>query len=180
MGYIGRLAFEKRPEVFVDAAKRVVNVLPQARAVLFGTGPMDADLRSRAGALGGRIIFHGDCPRVELAHAAIDCLVLTSSWEGFPNVILEAFASARPVVAVRMPATEEIIEHSVTGMLVEDSVEAISAAVKALLADPERAEKIGLRARERVLEAYSVPRMVASYERLYNEITGAVWRETTG
>ena len=90
MGYIGRLAFEKRPELFVEAAKRVLAARQDVRAVLFGTGPLEAALKAAAAEFSDRIIFYGDCREVELAHAALDVLVLTSSWEGFPNVVLEA------------------------------------------------------------------------------------------
>jgi glycosyltransferase involved in cell wall biosynthesis len=169
MGYIGRLAFEKRPELFVEAAKLVLKANPDAKAVLFGTGPLEADLKAAAAGFSDRIIFYGDCRDVEIAHAALDCLLLTSSWEGFPNVVLEAFASARPVVAVRMPATEELIEPGVTGLLVDGTADAIAAAALRALSDLEWSREMGLAARERVEREYSVERAVAAYERVYME-----------
>ncbi|MHC4714324.1 MAG: glycosyltransferase, partial [Planctomycetota bacterium] len=74
-GFIGRLAFEKRPEVFLEAAKAVLARDGNARAVLFGDGPMRGELEAAAADFGERIIFQGDCDKVEIAHAAIDCLV---------------------------------------------------------------------------------------------------------
>jgi len=173
MGYIGRLAFEKRPEMFMEAAKKVLAAMPDAKAILFGDGPMRAELESSAKNYGGRIQFYGDCNQAELAHAAVDCLVLTSAWEGFPNVVLEALASARPVVAVRMPATQELIEDGVTGVLVEDRVDAVSEGVMRVLSAPEQWATQGMRARDRVVEIYSIAAMVKSYESLYFEIMGS-------
>lgn len=169
LGYIGRLAFEKRPEVFIAVAKEVLATDADARAVLFGDGPMRAELKTLAAPFAQRIIFYGDCPRVELAHAALDCLVLTSQWEGFPNVLLEAMASARPVVAVRMPATEELVTDTVTGILVDDDVKTLAAAVLKVLSNPESALRMAAAARREVVERYSMERMVEAYERLYTQ-----------
>ncbi len=167
VGYVGRLAFEKRPLLFVEAARRFLTSVPDARAVLFGTGPLEVEVKAAAASLADRIMLYGDCDRVELAHAAIDCLVLTSEWEGFPNAVLEAMASARPVVAVELPATRELVLDGVTGRLTGDSPEEIAAAVARILADPEAARRMGEAGRARVEERYSIERTVAAYERLY-------------
>ncbi len=171
-GYIGRLAFEKRPELFVEVAKNVLRRHKGARAVLFGDGPMKDALEEEAADSEGKIIFYGDCPKVELAHAALDCLVLTSQWEGFPNVVLEAMASARPVVAVRMDATEEIVEPGVTGLLVDDDAEALADAVCRMIENPLDARRMGVAGRRAVESRYSMEKMVAAYEALYREVTG--------
>jgi glycosyltransferase involved in cell wall biosynthesis len=168
-GYIGRLAFEKRPEVFLKVSESVLARMGEAHAVFFGEGPMLETLRSQAARLKDCLVFFGDTPRVELAHAALDCLVLTSKWEGFPNVILEAMATGRAVVAVRMPATEELVVDGETGLLVDDDPEALAAAVIRLLQDAKLSEEMGRKGRERVLRRYSLDKMVRAYEELYFE-----------
>jgi glycogen(starch) synthase len=168
-GYIGRLAFEKRPQVFIEVAKAVLEAVPGSKAVLFGDGPMLEELKAAASVCAGRIIFFGDCPSVELAHAALDCLVLTSAWEGFPNAVLEAFASARPVVAVRMPATAELIDNHITGILAHDDVPSISDAVTYVLTHPAVGRDMGLAARAKAERMYSMASMVAAWQRIYSE-----------
>jgi len=169
-GFIGRLAFEKRPEVFVKVAKVVLANVPGARALIFGDGPMADDLKSQTWRLKDRLTFCGDTPFAALAHASLDCLVLTSQWEGFPNVVLEAMACGRPVVAVKMPATEELIVNGETGLVVDDNVDALASAVTGLLRDPARAAEMGRRARLRAEEFYSMDKMVKAYEALYREV----------
>ena len=112
----------------------------------------------------------GDCERPELAHAALDCLLLTSAWEGFPNAVLEAMASARPVVCVDIPAVREIVEDASTGLLVGDNPATLAGAVLDLFNDPERAEELGRAARRRVVRLYSLERMVEAYRQLYSRV----------
>jgi len=166
-GYVGRLAEEKDPQAFIEAARAVLGRRENARAVLFGGGPLEGRLRAQAANLGERVIFYGDCPRPEIAHAALDCLVLTSRWEGFPNAVLEAMACARPVAAFRMPATAELIESGATGILVEPRADELARAVCELLGDPPRRKSMGARARRLVESRYSMDRMVARWQRLY-------------
>ena len=169
-GFMGRLAFEKRPDVFIQVARAVVAEVPRARAIIFGEGPMEEALKAEARRLKEYLTFFGDSQFPELCHSALNCLVLTSKWEGFPNVILEAMACGRPVVAVRMPATEEIIEHGRTGLLVEDSIPAIASAVIGILKDPDKAAEMGRRGRERVEKLFSLDKMLRAHEDLYLRI----------
>ena len=101
----------------------------------------------------------------------LDAVVLPSFHEGFPNVVLEAFGSARPVVAVRLPATVEIIENGVDGVLVDDSASKIAEAVVALLADGDLAASMGRSGRRKVEGEYSIKRMADAYQRLYESVT---------
>ncbi len=173
IGFVGRLAFEKNPEVFIDVARHVLARNDQARAVLFGSGELEECLRRQAGDIGERVIFYGDCDQPELAHAALDILVLTSRWEGSANVVLEAMACGRPVVAFRMAATSEIIDDGETGVLVDGAAEQIAEAVEMLLADPRRASDIGRKARSTVQTRFSMDRMVADWQALYKSLATA-------
>lgn len=167
LGFLGRLSHEKDPESFIEVARGVLGRVENARAVIFGDGELKSELKSRAADMAERIIFYGECALPELAHAALDCLVLTSRWEGFPNVVLEAMASARPVAAFRMDATEEIIKPRVTGLLVDGGVAALSDAVVELLEDKALAAQMGRNARRLVESRYSMDRMVAAWESVY-------------
>ena len=169
-GYIGRLAYEKRPDLFLKVAEIVLAQMPDARAVVFGEGPLADVLKAQSWKIKGRLTFYGDCPNVEVAHAALDCLVLTSQWEGFPNAVLEAMATARPVVAVRMPATEELVDEGATGILVSDGADALAGAVIELLKDPGRAREMGRLGRAKAERLYSMDAMVKAYERLYLDV----------
>jgi glycosyltransferase involved in cell wall biosynthesis len=91
--------------------------------VLVGDGSLAPELRDRAGSLRGargRLVLAGPQPLAGVARhiAASDLLVLPSWAEGTPNVVLEALASGRPVVASRVGGIPDAIVEGVTGLLV--------------------------------------------------------------
>ena len=124
-----------------DLAMRAVARLPEATLVIVGEGPKADGLRRLARRLGSaeRIRFLGAIPQERLAtiYNAADVLVLASTREGYPNVLLEALACGTPVVATAVGGVPEVVRDSVAGRLVEErSPEALAGAIRDLLADP--------------------------------------------
>jgi teichuronic acid biosynthesis glycosyltransferase TuaC len=124
-----------------DLAIRAMTRLPEATLLIAGDGPEDAALRRLAGRVdvAGRVRFLGALPQERLAavYNAADALVLASSREGFPNVLLEALACGTPVVATAVWGTPEIVADPAAGRLVEErSPEALSGAIREVLAGP--------------------------------------------
>lgn len=115
--FVGRL--EKRKGIFdlLQAFERVRDRI-DARLVLVGDG--EDGSRVRAAASGGRIRVVGARPHEEVAKwmAASDLLVLPSWMEGTPNVVLEALASGRPVVATRVGGIPDVLSDERAGILV--------------------------------------------------------------
>jgi glycosyltransferase involved in cell wall biosynthesis len=115
--FVGRL--EERKGIFdlLDAFERVRRRI-DSRLVLVGDGAATA--RVRAAARGGRVRVVGARPHDEVARwmAASDLLVLPSWMEGTPNVVLEALASGRPVVATRVGGTPDVLSDDRAGILV--------------------------------------------------------------
>ncbi len=101
-----------------------------------------------------------------------DVFVLASHEEGFSNVILEAMAAARPVVATAVGGNAEALVHGETGFLVPPHRPAsLAQALATLVVNRELRIEMGLRGRKRVQEYFSLERMVASYAQFYEEIT---------
>ena len=99
------------------------------------------------------------------------CVVVPSRHEGLPNAALEAMAAGRPVIATRVGGTAEAVEEGVTGFLVPPGDPGLLAeAIRTILADPERAARMGAAGRARVACEFSVDRMVAETEALYDEL----------
>jgi glycosyltransferase involved in cell wall biosynthesis len=99
------------------------------------------------------------------------CLLTSMRGESCSNAILEYMALGKPVVATACAGNAELIEDGTTGFLVPpDSPEAVADRVIYLLRHPERALAMGAAGRRRIHEHYSLPRMVAQYESLYDQL----------
>jgi glycosyltransferase involved in cell wall biosynthesis len=99
-----------------------------------------------------------------------DVFVHTSRWEGFGIVLLEAMLAGLPIVATRVSAVPEVVADGVTGILVGPGDHpGVAEAVAQLLADKTRARTLGEAGRERARTEFSVERMAAATERVYDE-----------
>ena len=102
--------------------------------------------------------------------ARADVFVHTSRWEGFGIVLLEAMLASLPIVATRVSAVPEVVVDGETGLLVgEGDVEALAAALDELLADPERARRLGAAGLERARSEFSVARMTEQTIGVYRQ-----------
>jgi len=144
VGYVGRLAPEKRVELLAAAAR-----LPNVRIVVAGDGP---DRRQLERALPG-VRFLGVQQGAALArlYASLDVFVHTGPHETFGQTLQEAAASGVPVVAPASGGPVDLVESGVTGLLVPPGdADALAAAVAELAADPARRDAYGRAAREAV------------------------------
>ena len=154
---VGRLVPKKGFDVLLRAAARV---RVDARWTIVGEGPERRALESLARDLGvqARVTFAGALPHGSLpdAYAAADAVVVPSvvaadgDRDGLPNVLLEAMASGRPVVASDVSAIATAIEHGQTGLLAPAGDAVALAGLVESLTDPHLRRELGRRARERV------------------------------
>jgi len=164
-----RLAPQKAPLDFIDAAGRLLREIPDAQFLIVGDGPLRETAEARCRRLGirERVVFTGLRTDVPDLLAASDVLALASLWEGLPRVIPQAMAAGLPVVATAVAGNAEAVADGVTGILVPPrDPAALGSALAALLADRARAEAMGAAGRARVDE-FSVERMVNDLEALY-------------
>jgi glycosyltransferase involved in cell wall biosynthesis len=85
--------------------------------------------------------------------------------------VIEALAGGRPVVATRVGGVPDVVRDSVDGYLVEPGdVDALAERLGRLAADPELARRMGEAGRARVLERYSVERLVGDVDALYRKL----------
>ncbi|MBU6257214.1 MAG: glycosyltransferase family 4 protein [Burkholderiales bacterium] len=142
---VGNLHEYKGQRIAVDALAWLRRDHPEARLLIVGAGPDEAALRARVDAAGlaNAVRFVGTVPNAELArwYSAADLLVLASSREGWPNVLLESMACGTPVVASAVGGVPEIVAAPEAGIVVDQREAAeFGAAIKHLLeAPPARA-----------------------------------------
>jgi teichuronic acid biosynthesis glycosyltransferase TuaC len=163
---VGHLIERKGHDLVIAALPQ----LPGYTLMIAGLGPERAALAALAASLGvgSRVHFLGFIPHDELArlYSAADALVLASSREGWPNVLLEAMACGTPVVASNRWGAPEIVARPEAGVLMpERSADGVAAAVGALFrALPERD------ATRRFAEAYSWDETTSGQLRLFAEV----------
>jgi glycosyltransferase involved in cell wall biosynthesis len=175
VGSVGRLHPVKGHRYLVEAWPHVRRRFPEARLLLVGPAWPDQEKTIRDAAAGAgvsdRLVLAGLRDDVHRLLPRMDVVALPSLTEGFSNVIIEAGAAGRPVVATRVGGNPEAIVEGETGLLVppRDPV-ALGDAINTLLADPERRQRMGAAARRRVHALYTVERMVERWEKLYLEL----------
>lgn len=163
----------KRHDLFLRAAARLAPRLPQARFVLVGDGPLRQGLEAMAEGLQlrDRVIFLGDRRDMPAVLASLDISVMPSTSESLSNVIMEAMAAGVPVVAANVGGNPELIENGTSGFLFPPGdEEQFAQDLEKLVAQPELRKQFGLRARERALAEYTIPRVRDRYQTLYREL----------
>jgi glycosyltransferase involved in cell wall biosynthesis len=164
----------KNQPMFLRTAKKVFHEFPNAHFVLAGEGDLKESLETLAKELQivENIHFIGRCTKVpELLSLSFAC-VLTSFNEGFSNSILEYMSAGRPVVATNVGGASEAIIENETGFLVKsDDDEAMSKRLIELLQDEEKATNFGKKAREIVVEKFSIQAQLNKTIELYENLS---------
>jgi glycosyltransferase involved in cell wall biosynthesis len=172
IGTIGRFTEQKDHDTLLRAARRLVDRCPRALVAIVGYGPLHDRLLEQCDrlGLGGHVRFLGEITDPYPFYAAVDVFVMTSRWEGFPVVILEAMAAGRPVVSTRVGGIAEAVDHGRSGFLTEPGDdEGLAAALAALVADPALRGRFGNAARADV-HRYAIQRLARKWTRLYESV----------
>lgn len=170
---VANLIAYKGHRVLLEACAAVKAREPAFHLLLVGDGPCRGELERMAQALGlsGDVQFLGSRTDVPAILSVADVVVLPSLSEGFPNAVLEAMATGKPVIATHVGGVPEMVVEGETGLLVSPgNAEALGAAILKVLQDPERAAAMGRAGRERVREQFSLDRMVGQVQDLYEDI----------
>jgi glycosyltransferase involved in cell wall biosynthesis len=145
-----------------------------ARLLIAGRGPLLDELRQQAQQLrvASQVTFLGVRHDIPALLAAADGFVLSSAWEGMPNVVMEALAAATPVVATRVGGVSELVETGRSGVLVSPrNPTALSQAMRQLMTlSVEQRQQMGLTGRGHVAANYSLGMMVDRWMALYRQL----------
>jgi glycosyltransferase involved in cell wall biosynthesis len=170
IGTVGRLHRQKGQWILIQAAREIIRVIPNAKVLLVGDGPLRKQLERQSNSLGldRSILFLGARRDAIDVIRVFDVFVLPSLWEGLPYSLLEALALERPVVASAVDGIPEVAVHGESGFLVSPgNPRELAQAVIQLLTNKAYAETLGRKGREVVLEGYCLDRMVRETSELY-------------
>ncbi|MBU6398934.1 MAG: glycosyltransferase family 4 protein [Verrucomicrobia bacterium] len=158
---VGSLHSCKRFDRFLEALARARQREPALAGIIAGSdGGVEAALRGRAAALGltaQDLLFLGECDRVPALLTRAALLVLTSDYEGFPNVILEAMAAGLPVISVPAGDASTIVQAGANGWIVDpEDIPGMADGMVRLAQSPAMRREFGKAGRHRVEREYNL------------------------
>ncbi len=169
---LGRLVEKKGFSYLIQAAARV----PGVHIALAGEGDLRAELEAHVATTGAPVRLVGALDRESVAEAlaAADVVVVPSvvdragNVDGLPNVLLEAMAAGRAVIASRVAGIPDVVTDGVDGILVEEKdVAGLAAALARLAGDPALRQRLGAAARAMVTRRLSWERAARTFEESY-------------
>ncbi|TAJ15252.1 glycosyltransferase [Marinilabiliaceae bacterium JC017] len=167
----GRLSSQKGFEYLIDAASEVCRQQPDVYFFIAGKGKLEGKLNKRIQQKGLErnvflIGFHKD---LKPLFNATDLFVLPSLYEGMPNVVMEAMANDVPVVSTTVNGVEELLGSSENGKMIPPAdVKALSKAIVECL-NPDKGKALAVHAKKRILEGFTVDKMVNNVERFLKD-----------
>jgi glycosyltransferase involved in cell wall biosynthesis len=168
LGNVGRLAAQKNQRLLLDVARILADRGLDVHLLVAGKGELEEELRAetRRRDLEGSVTFTGFEHDVPGFLGTLDVFLLSSLWEGFGNVILEAGAARLPTVALDLSSNPETVLDGTTGFLVPpDDVQAFADRVALLAEDEDLRARMGAAARARVEERFRFSRTMDDLER---------------
>jgi glycosyltransferase involved in cell wall biosynthesis len=173
IGAFGKLIWQKGFEFLIKSMPMVVRAYPNSKVLIAGDGPFKENLimHSEMMHVADHLILTGSRDDMKEVLSAIDILVIPSLVEDFPAITLEGMATAKPIISTRIDGIEEQINDGETGMLVPSwDANAIARAINRLINDRAFAENLGIKAREKAEMDFSVGKMIAETQKIYDSL----------
>jgi glycosyltransferase involved in cell wall biosynthesis len=174
IGGIGELHQNKN---WLAAIHAITNLPPHLHLAIIGSGEEYEPLKQHAEQFGvsNRVHLLGYVPDADSYLRAFDIFLLPSKKEGLPYVLLEAGLAGLPVVASDLPGNHDIIESGITGFLIEPSPRIIATSIEMLMRDEGMRRRFGSALQEKVMETFSIHKMVESTFELYDSKMPLIW-----
>jgi glycosyltransferase involved in cell wall biosynthesis len=172
VGCVGRLTWQKAPEVYVEACARAHGEIPEAHFVLIGSGPLRRRIEAAVAAAGLAANFHllRELPNAGAALAELDLYVLPSRFEGGPYTPLEAMRGQTPVLVTDAAGNRDAVAHGVSGLIVaQEDVDALGESIVTVLSDRRLGDSLVRGALDR-LPRFDVQDMAAATASVYGEL----------
>ena len=174
--FVGHLAYQKRPQVLIEAFAQITAQFPEWILNMLGDGEYRDELETMVIARGlqGRVNILGLSLEIEKYYLQSHLFVMPSRWEGFPNALAEALAHGLPAVGFAGCAgVNQLIASGKNGLLVEGNGDpaSLAAVFAELMTSPQTRQKMGYAARG-LIEGYQPAPIFDRWEALFLEIAG--------
>ncbi|MCH2143391.1 MAG: glycosyltransferase [Phycisphaerales bacterium] len=175
IGCVGRRHPDKNQQLLLDAMKCLVQQRRNVHCLFIGRGfepAGPAEKWTRVAGLEQRVHLMGEQRPIAPLLSGLDCLVLPSRGESFPNVLIEAMACAVPCVTTDVGDAAEIVgnpDHVVQA----GDVDGLTSALIELIDKPDLRHEFSKNARSRVADLYSIHAVVRQYEDLWHDLAGS-------
>jgi len=171
----GRLSPEKDHSTLIRAAKAVMRERDDVYFAVFGEGFLRPELQQAIddSGLNGRFLLPGFFKDMAKVMLATDIFSLPSLSEGLPNVVLEAFACSKPVIATEVGGTPELVEDGKNGFLIQvGEHETLAEKIQLLAGDATLRETMGANGRELVQSEFVFQKQALKYDDVYSKLIG--------
>lgn len=174
VGMVGRISEQKAPDVFVKAARKIKDVIPESFFIIVGDGPDQLEIEKmilNAGLKDSFLITGWTKQAIEYL-ALFDIAVLCSRWEGLPLVVPEYFAAQKPVVCTKIDAVDDMIQNDVNGCVVDiDDADAVYESVVRIYKDELFKNQISNAAYMVAKEKFELKKMVKEFVCVVDQVT---------
>lgn len=176
VGYIAALTFEKDHQTFLRAAKELLELDPTVEFVLAGSGKLEAEIKNQIQQLGLQDKVHllGFVPGAHDLLSELDLVLFTSTKEGCPTTLLDAFVAKVPVVSTAYPGSSDLIQDGENGFLAQvgDS-KTLAQKAHQVLQNPDLAQKITQQAYQVAQEKFSITQVSDKIVGVYRSLIGS-------
>ena len=169
--YLSRFSRPKLPDMLITAFETLAQDIPNWELHLYGHGALEKSLHAQIAKSPwkSRIIMHGTSTDTERAYAEADIFCMPTSFEGFPNVVLEAMNAGLPVVGFRdCEGVRGVVRDGETGCLADSiSAAALAQALRPLMDDAPLRQRMGQAAQQECWKKYKASTIHERWEKLF-------------
>jgi glycosyltransferase involved in cell wall biosynthesis len=173
VGMVSKLEPRKGYKYYIEVAEEIIGDHPEVKFLIVGNGSQFDQLKEKVKnlKLQNNIIFTGYRTDIADVFSIFDIKILTSLWEGLPRVLVQAAATAKPIVTFDVDGAWEIVDQGENGYIVPmKDTSAMVEKLKLLIEDEKLRKEMGKKSQKKVNDSWTVENMVEETDRLYQEL----------
>lgn len=168
---VGQLIEQKNQKLLVSSFKEFLETNPQYKLLILGEGILRTSLEAQIDSLGltEKVFLMGIQKDIPKFHSASDFFVLSSLFEGFPVVVIEALACGLPVISTPVAGSDEYILEGKNGLVVESDVSSLARGMSKIAHLIDEEKTTFSNNAKKIAQSFDIKAITKSYEKLFNE-----------